>query len=118
MPGEKEEAPIDLRELAARVGADEAVKVVLLGIYREEFGQKMPLLKQAVAAGDYESAWRLAHGLKGASGNLSLPGLFRLFYELETAGREGASAGMPALIEKIEQEYRRLEEFLQAGRDS
>jgi HPt (histidine-containing phosphotransfer) domain-containing protein len=118
MPVKKEEAPIDFRELAARVGADEAVTAELIGIYREEFGQKMPLLKRAVAAADCESAWRLAHGLKGASGNLSLPGLFRLFYELERAGREGSSAEMPALIEEIEQEYRRLEEFLREGRDS
>jgi len=118
MSGKKGEAPIDRQELAARVGADEAVTAELLGIYREEFSRKMPLIKQAVAAGDCESAWRLAHGLKGASGNLSLPGLFRLFYELERAGREGSSAKMPALIEKIEQEYRRLEEFLQEGRDS
>jgi HPt (histidine-containing phosphotransfer) domain-containing protein len=118
MSEKKNEAPIDRREFAARIGADEAVAAELIGIYREEFCQKMPLLKQAVAAADCESAWRLAHGLKGASGNLSLPGLFRLFYELERAGREGASAKMPALIEEIEQEYRRLEEYLQEGRDS
>lgn len=118
MPGKKEEAPIDLRELAERVGADEALTAELLGIYREEFGRKMPLLKQAVAAGDCESAWRLAHGLKGASGNLSLPGLFRLFYELEKAGREGSLAELPALTEKVEQEYRRLEEFLKEDRGS
>jgi len=105
-------APLDKRDLLERIGGDENFIGELIDLYRTEFRQKFPVLKEAVAAGDAETVYKTAHNLKGASANVSMPGLQKAFFDLEKAGREGSLAEAPALLARIELEYLRLESYL------
>jgi HPt (histidine-containing phosphotransfer) domain-containing protein len=110
--------PIHKEDVLARIGGDEGFLAELMELYRAEFEDKRALLREAVGRKDAETVFRTAHSLKGASANLSLPGLTQACLALESAGRENDLRRAPELLDRIESEYRRLGDYLnrQPGR--
>jgi two-component system sensor histidine kinase/response regulator len=68
----------------------------LLRRYAADHGDDVSRLRERLSARDRKEARRLAHNLKGSSGNLGLVGVQRIAGELETAIRNGAD---PAILE-------------------
>ena len=80
--------PINYPEVLERIGGDKEFLVELLSIYFLEFGEKRPQIEAALRRADFNLLQEIGHSLKGASANLSLPGLRRDATALEAAGRE------------------------------
>lgn len=104
--------PIDYPSALERTGGDREFLDELLGLYIEDFEDKYPQIKNAVAARDVDLIRELAHGLKGSSANLSLLPLQDIFFRLEMAGRENKPEDAEKTLPRLQEEYERLKTFL------
>jgi polar amino acid transport system substrate-binding protein len=88
---------IDLKAALARVNADTGLyRKMLLG-FLERYGRADRRLGACLKAGKWEAAYRLAHGLKGVSGNIGASGLLQATGELcEALKREEKAHLQPA----------------------
>ena len=73
----------------SRVGGNRQLYVKLLCKFRESQENALQQIKAALQSGNMETAGRLAHTVKGVSGNLGMEGLYRAAAELEKAIKEG-----------------------------
>jgi len=106
---------MNLEEFYAQTGGDYADTVRRL--YNEKMVGKFVRkyvddptcaeLKAAVAAEDWETAFRGAHTLKGVCVNLGFDGLSQVSSELTEMLRTGSFDGIDELYEKTAVEYRR-----------
>ncbi|MCI8306706.1 MAG: Hpt domain-containing protein [Lachnospiraceae bacterium] len=69
-------------------------------------------LKDAVAAGDCDAAFKAAHTLKGVSGNLSLADLAKVASDITELFRAGDLEGGKAHMAELDGQYERVMEFL------
>jgi HPt (histidine-containing phosphotransfer) domain-containing protein len=111
-----EEPAVDaevLAELQGLGGPDDPG--FLPGLVREflkHVDAAVPDLRRAVAAGDSKALERVAHGLKGSSGNLGAKRLSRLSTELQDDGRNGRAAAAGSRVEALAAEAERVREAL------
>lgn len=74
----------------------------------------LPALRNALACGDYESAFRTAHNIKGSSGNLSITAFFDKICELVDALRAGTQDGsLTAMYAEAEALYETAREAIE-----
>lgn len=113
MPEETERAhPINRKEVLERIGGDETFLKELLELYDEEFNTKSQELEKAIQEKDFLTIREVGHYLKGASANLSLPGLREASWKMEQAGQDqDLEAARQALL-SLKQEYHHLREYL------
>jgi HPt (histidine-containing phosphotransfer) domain-containing protein len=104
--------PLDRAEALERIGGDEAFLDELLGLYDEEYAAKSAAIAAALETGDLDQVRSLGHGLKGASANLSLPGLREAAQSIETAGLENDDPAARKALRRLEEEYLALKAFL------
>ncbi|MBN1940417.1 MAG: Hpt domain-containing protein [Candidatus Aminicenantes bacterium] len=107
-----ESSPLNRAEALERVGGDEAFLEELLSIYQEEFAEKSPALAEALANQDAKSVREIGHYIKGASANLSLPGLQAASFDIEKAGADGRLEDAKAAYQTLLSEYDRLKKHL------
>ena len=104
--------PINRKEVLERIGGDEAFLKELLEIYDEEFNTKYQELEKAIQEKNFQNIREAGHYLKGASANLSLPGLREASWKMEQAGQDqDLEAARQALL-SLKQAYQRLREYL------
>ena len=84
----------------------------LIGMYREDFQSKFPVLETAVAAVDHQAVREIGHYLKGSSANLSMESLREAAFDMETAGQDQDAEKAVRALETLRREFLRLEEFL------
>ena len=82
-----------------RVGGNKHLYAKLLRGFREGQENAAAKIRAALHSGDRETAGRLAHTVKGVSGNLGAERLYRAAAELEKAIREGKEDLDPPLAE-------------------
>jgi HPt (histidine-containing phosphotransfer) domain-containing protein len=111
-PGPNEPLPINRAEALERVGGDASFLEELLIIYQEEFTEKSPALAEALARRDARAVREIGHYIKGASSNLSLPGLEAAALAIELAGAESRLEEAAAAYETLTAEYDRLKKHL------
>ncbi|MGQ9800223.1 MAG: Hpt domain-containing protein [Candidatus Saccharicenans sp.] len=105
--------PINRKEVLERIGGDEAFLEELLDLYEEEFNAKYQELEQAIREKDFQNIREAGHYLKGASANLSLPGLRAASLKIEQAGQnQDLEAARQALL-SLKKEYQHLREYLE-----
>ncbi len=81
----------------------------LLRRYAVDHGEDMARLRERMSQGDRDEARRLAHTLKGSSGNMGATGVQHLAAELETALKDGSdAAAIDRLVGPLESELQRL----------
>jgi HPt (histidine-containing phosphotransfer) domain-containing protein len=103
------EPVIDRADVLERLGGDEAFLEEMLDLYSREFAAKAKSLTRAVARRDFAEVLNQGHGLKGASANLSLPGLRTAALAVEKAGERMNLAGARAGLERLKAEFARFE---------
>jgi CheY-like chemotaxis protein len=108
----KEIPPIDYPALLERLAGDESFLEELLIIYFEDFPKKYSELEKAVKEQNFDSILNLGHTLKGSSANLSMPLLQKASLQTEMAGREKNIANAKKALILLEQELKRLKDFL------
>ncbi|MCU0594119.1 MAG: response regulator [Desulfobacterota bacterium] len=97
VPEKKEAEEVLLPELPgistvsglSRVGGNKQLYAKLLRQFRGSQENAVSEIKAALGSGDRETAGRLAHTVKGVSGNLGAENLYRTAAELEKAIKEG-----------------------------
>ncbi len=105
----KEAAPVIVKdEVLARLGGDADFLEELLDLYASEFEKNAAGLEAALANKDFPSLQELGHTLKGASANLSLPGLRAAALDAEQSGRDGDAARGRAALVRLRKEFARF----------
>jgi len=91
----------DRAEALGRACDDAELLAQIIDIYIEETPALMTELETLLAAGELERAFRVAHTIKGSSGNLSANAASTAARDVELLARagdlDGARAGLPAL---------------------
>jgi signal transduction histidine kinase/DNA-binding response OmpR family regulator len=99
---------VDQAAMLAAVEGDVELLRELVGLFLEDYPQRVAELRQAIAAGDANTVARLAHALKGAVGNLGAHAAGVAALSLEQAGWAGDMVQIPAAFAALEQEMARL----------
>jgi HPt (histidine-containing phosphotransfer) domain-containing protein len=81
----------DWPALVAKLGGDEANAATLLGIAQRSRVAMLADLRAAADAADFETMGRLAHKLKGTSGDICVPALREQAAATEPAARASSS---------------------------
>ncbi len=109
--------PVDENVLASLRELGEAgepdVLVELIGLFLAEVPPHLAGLRAALTAGDAHSAGRIAHTLKGSSGNMGAGGMTALCAEIEKTARSGDVGAASARISRLEEEFGRVSAALQ-----
>ncbi|MFN7927217.1 MAG: response regulator [Blastocatellia bacterium] len=107
----QEEAPVELAQLRQLTENDEDFLRELVTLYLEDAPLRMSRLRAAIAAATTPAIKSEAHGLKGASGNLSAVRLQQLFARLEQAAAQTDLPQVNAVWQATEAEFHRVEAY-------
>jgi PAS domain S-box-containing protein len=105
---------VDVAHLTHRCGGDREFVDSLLTTFVDSARERVAQLASSIATGTGTDVVQLAHGLKGAAGNVSATELASVVGELETAAREERAAEFALLQRRIERELVRCEEAINA----
>jgi CheY-like chemotaxis protein len=99
-------------------GGDEGWRTVreLLDAFIDDGAVQIATLRAAVGRGDAEDARRAAHTLKSTSATFGAQSFSELCREIETLGRRGELDAAPELLERAENEWKRVQKALAAAR--
>lgn len=86
---------------------------VLMRTFLYDSRERIASLKQAVSDQDTEASVHAAHSFKGSCINIGAPRLGELCRAAESASKEQQLAEMPAIIDAIEVEFRKVSELLE-----
>ena len=92
----------------------------LAGMFFDDAASRLGELRGAVEAGDAAGVERVAHTLKGSSGNMGAARMSAICAELQDVGASGDLGRAPGLLGELEEEYGRvrpaLEREMEGGR--
>jgi HPt (histidine-containing phosphotransfer) domain-containing protein len=86
----------------------------LTEMFFDDARSSMATLRKALEEGDTQSVERVAHTLKGSSGNMGAVKIATLCGELQDAGTRGNLSYTPELLERLEAEFERIRPALEA----
>ncbi len=107
-----EKLPADLDAALFRFSGDRAFMMEMCREFKDHLPGRMEEIRSALHAGDINTIGRLAHNLKGLSMNFSADPLSSLAVKLEACGRDENLDGASQLVEKMEKEAARLQEYI------
>ncbi|MFH0753624.1 MAG: Hpt domain-containing protein [Candidatus Omnitrophota bacterium] len=90
---------IDIKDALERVQDDKELLLELFDIFIEDFTGKYPALQEAQRKGDCVAFQMLAHGLKGATGNISAKQMHEICVTLDAESRV---CNLGPLAEKVD----------------
>jgi signal transduction histidine kinase/CheY-like chemotaxis protein/HPt (histidine-containing phosphotransfer) domain-containing protein len=115
---EPNEAPSELPvfdkdELMSRIMGDTAIAKELVLSFLGDMVEQMRALRELVLSGDSAGSGRLAHRIKGASGNMGCCALRGTAMAMEKAGKEGDLPTLREMVPQLEREFSRAKEVLE-----
>ncbi len=106
-----EQAAVDMKEVMERVQDDKELLMELFQIYLEDYVEKRKSLGEAVQKNDFEAVRNIAHGLKGASGNISAKKLHIVFLNLEQMGKNKDLSQASNQLKQVDTLFAELQSF-------
>ncbi len=103
-------------ELLRRLGGDQEGLDIVLGVFLEDTPKQLGLLTAALARKDVAELRRIAHSLKGATGNLGAPAMQEAALQVETLAASGNLAKAEEKVSKILGEFEKLRPVLERQR--
>jgi len=101
--------PAVLANFASLMGAKAGERIwELIQVFLRDSENRIDGLKAAADAGDREALERLAHTLKGSSGNLGARKMMRLCDAIETRARDGEAFDSTPMVADLEREFGRV----------
>jgi len=94
-------AALDIPAALDRIGGDADLLKELASIFIEDYPRQVKLIEEAIAAADWKTAEREAHGLKGAVANFGAADAMEAARKLEFAAREGRHGELPLLLRQV-----------------
>ncbi len=110
--------PIDYPSVLERIEGDLSFLEELLNLYFEDFSEKYEQLQKAIEQKKFDLIRELGHSLIGSSANLSLTFLQETSRHMEVAGRERNVEKAKRALALLEQEFKRLKDFLSKKKDN
>ena len=107
-----ERLPADLEAALFRFSGDRGFMKEMCQEFRNHLPARVEEFKSSLGVGDIKTIGRLAHNLKGVCLNFNAEPLAEVAARLEICGREENLAEVPALVEQVEKEINRLQEYL------
>jgi len=104
-----QEVLANLRDLG-----DAGLLAELAGMFFDDASSRLGELRDAVEAGDAGGVERVAHTLKGSSGNMGAARMSAICADLQDVGASGDLARARGLLEGLEEEYGRVRPALEA----
>jgi HPt (histidine-containing phosphotransfer) domain-containing protein len=86
----------------------------LTQLFFDDAGSNLAALKEAIEKRDATFVERVAHTLKGSSGNMGATRMAELCGQLQDAGASGYLTAAPALLERLEEEFEHVHSALKA----
>ncbi len=109
---EAEEPPeIDVERLLAMADGNEDMVRELVELYLTQTQEQMVKLQQALAAGEGDSVYRLAHTSVGASATLGLTSIVPILREIEKLARANQLQTIPPLYQNALAEFEKIRRF-------
>jgi len=93
---------------------DTDIVAELAGMFVEDTRSGLSALEEAMQRGDAQAVERTAHTLKGSSGSMGARGMSGLCARLESAGASGNLSHGFGLLERLEEEFGRVERALRS----
>ncbi|QTA88553.1 response regulator [Desulfonema magnum] len=93
---------IDIESALKRLRGNKELFMMLLNDFSKEYGNAANKIREAVEAGDIKLAERLAHTLKGVSGNMSATEIYDAVYEVEKGIKRGNSKNLTSLLNNLD----------------
>jgi HPt (histidine-containing phosphotransfer) domain-containing protein len=103
---------LDVQDLTDRCLGNLALLERIVAKFESHFDHDMALLEAAVLSHDSQAVAGVAHRLKGASANVSAPGLCARAAGVEKLAREGRLAGIGTALEELRSERLRFSETI------
>ncbi len=116
MMEEKNRLSFDLDKALEIVDQDKEFLKELMEIFNSDCPQKLAAIYQAIKEKDFKTLKEIAHGLKGAAGNLFLTKVYELALELEKRGKENTIEGTEKIYKELEEELEKFKEFVSKPR--
>ncbi|MEE8416223.1 MAG: response regulator, partial [Desulfobacterales bacterium] len=110
-PAHKDNPPMDFNRAVQEFEGDKELVLDLLNEFLENVKDQIETIRRGISVGDAEIVRKEAHSIKGGSANLTAHDLSNVSFELERIGRSGALEEGVVVLEKLENEFRRLETF-------
>ncbi len=114
----KDIPPIDYPSVLERIAGDLSFLEELLNLYFEDFSEKYERLQKAIEQKNFDLIYELGHSLRGSSANLSLTFLQETSLHMEVAGKERDVERAKKALALLEQEFKRLKDFLSKKKDN
>ncbi|WEG13809.1 PAS domain S-box protein [Pullulanibacillus sp. KACC 23026] len=108
-----EEEPIHLDVLKMTYGSNQAELLDLLHVFCESIAPELESLRAALEEQQLEDGAKIAHGLKGASAVIEARPFQKISTALETELKSGHAAEALVLINTLESEFQRIQQFIQ-----
>ena len=109
---EENKLSFDLEKALEIVDQDKEFLKELLEIFNSDYPQKMTVIYQAIKEKDFKTLNEIAHGLKGAAGNLFLTKIYELTLDLENKGKVRKIEGAEETYKKLEEELEQFKKFV------
>jgi len=109
---EKNKPSFDLDKALDIVDQDQEFLKELMEIFNSDYPQKLAAIYQAIKEKDFKTLNEIAHGLKGAAGNLFLTKIYELTLELEKKGKENKIEGAEEIYKELEEELEQFRKFV------
>lgn len=87
---------------------------VLIQTYISDSAERVSALRTALETGDADALAKTAHSFKGSSINIGAPRLGALCMDVEDAGRAGRLADAGPMLDRVESEFRQVQEMLES----
>ena len=100
--------PAALANLKAIGGGDGAFVVELIAMFREDSPPRLDGIAADLARGDATGVAKNAHSLKGSGANFGAERFRALAQSIESAGKSGDLAGVPAMLVDLRTEFDRV----------
>ncbi len=114
----KDIPPVDYPSVLERIGGDKSFLKELLNLYFEDFSEKYGQIQKAIEQKNFDQISELGHSLRGSSANLSLTFLQETSLHMEVAGKEKNVENAKKALALLEQEFKRLKDFLSKKKDN
>ena len=105
-------APIRLDYLLSVFGDDREFFSDLFKTYYEDNSTRMDELQSKMNTNDAEAIEKIAHSIKGASGNIGADAMKEFAAELEKMGRESQLNEAPSIIESMTNEFEKIRSYI------
>ncbi|MBF0231708.1 MAG: response regulator [Desulfamplus sp.] len=110
----EEAPPINIDEAITDFMGDRELFMEAMEAFLEDLKTQVGFLYQALQDKNIEVIRIEAHSIKGGAGNVTAKNLHKIAYELEKAAKANQSDQLLSMIENLEKEVYRIEDYLKA----